>query len=77
MPSELTHPGGSDDEYEGSTRERRNQQGDDNGHVPGGREEFDLDGARVLGQEVDQRDAQHHADEQCGPGPADPGGMSA
>ena len=40
MPPELTHPGGADDEYEGSTRERRNQQGDDNGHVPGGREEF-------------------------------------
>ena len=74
---ELTHSGPADDEDQGSTRECGDQQGDDDGHVPGYREEFNADGPGVLGQEIDQGDAQRYADEQCGPRPADPGGKYA
>jgi hypothetical protein len=74
---ELAYSGYADDEDQGGTRECGHQQGDGDGHVPGCREEFNADRPGVLGQEVNQGDAQRHADEQCGPCPADPGAKGA
>ena len=76
-PPKLAHTGNADGENQGSTREGGHEQSDDDGHVTVCREELDSDRPRVLGQEVHQSDAEHHADHQGGPGPADPGGSCA
>ncbi len=76
-PPELAHAGQADDEDECGAGQSGHHQGDNGRHMPRRREEVDLDRPRILGQEVDQRDAEHHADEECAPSKANPDGLSA
>ena len=73
---QLAHTSDADDQHDGGTAKGGDEQCDCDGHAPRNREELDRLETSVLDDEVNESDAEDHADDQGEPGPADPRGFA-
>ena len=75
--TELTHPRRADDEYDHTSSEGSDEKRDSDRNLSRHRKEFDAHRACVLGQEVDQRNAQNDSKDQGAPCPAGARGLES